>query len=318
MERGIDAMSENIAQVGAQGTSTLRNTNSSSSGGSVSTRAWRAPKVSTVITHVLIIGLGLVMLYPIAWMVMSSIKPNNMIFSNTSLIPAQVTFEHYINGWKGVAGVPFWRFFLNSFVICAISVVATTASCALAAYAFGRLNFFLKGFWFAIMLISIMLPAHVTTIPRYILFNEFGWINTYLPIIVPKLLATEAFFVFLLVQFIRGLPRDLDEAATVEGCGQTGIFFRIILPLSKPALVTTALFTFLWTWDDFFNQLLYLYTPKMYTVPLGLRMFVDNSGNSNWGAVFAMSVLSLIPCFILFFSLQKYFVQGIATTGIKG
>jgi len=275
-------------------------------------------RLSAPLTHILILLVGIVMLYPILWMIVSSFKPNNMIFSNTSLIPAAVTIEHYGAGWKGVAGVPFWRFFVNSLVISGLSVIATTASCAMAAYAFARLKFFMKGIWFAIMLISIMLPAHVTTIPRYILFNNLGWIDTYLPILMPKVLATEAFFVFLLVQFIRSIPKDLDEAATLDGCGQIGIFFRIIVPLSVPALVTTALFTFLWTWDDFFNQLLYLYTPRNYTVPLGLRMFVDNSGNSNWGAVFAMSLLSLVPAFVLFFSLQKYFVQGIATTGIKG
>lgn len=281
-------------------------------------RAIQLPRISTLLVHIVIALIGLVMLYPIVWLAVSSFKPNNMIFSNTSLIPTQLTVEHYIKGWKGVAGVPFWRFFLNSFLICTISVAATVISCSMAAYAFARLDFFMKKVWFGIMLISIMLPAHVTTIPRYVLFNNFDWIDTYLPIIVPKALATEAFFVFLLVQFIRGLPKDLDEAATVEGCGPIGVFFRIIVPLSVPALVTAALFTFLWTWDDFFNQLLYLYTPVKYTVPLGLRMFVDNSGNSNWGAVFAMSILSLAPAFVLFFSLQKYFVQGIATTGIKG
>lgn len=285
---------------------------------SLPARAIQLPRISTLIVHILVVLIGLVMLYPIVWLAVSSFKPNNMIFSNTSLIPTQVTAEHYVNGWKGVAGVPFWRFFLNSFVISTFSVAATVISCSMAAYAFARLEFFMKKVWFGIMLISIMLPAHVTTIPRYVLFNNFGWIDTYLPIIIPKVLATEAFFVFLLVQFIRGLPKDLDEAATVEGCGPIGVFFRIIVPLSVPALVTTALFTFLWTWDDFFNQLLYLYTPASYTVPLGLRMFVDNSGNSNWGAVFAMSILSLLPAFVLFFSLQKYFVQGIATTGIKG
>jgi multiple sugar transport system permease protein len=188
----------------------------------------------------------------------------------------------------------------------------------MAAYAFGRLKFSLKPLWFGIMMISIMLPSHVTTIPRYMLFNSFGWVGSYLPIVVPKFLAVDAFFVFLLVQFIRGLPKELDEAATIDGCGKAGIFFRVILPLVGPAVVTTALFTFLWTWDDFFNQLLYLTVPSSYTVSMGLRAFVDASGTSNWGAVLAMSTLAVIPCFILFFTLQKYFVRGIATTGIKG
>jgi multiple sugar transport system permease protein len=135
---------------------------------------------------------------------------------------------------------------------------------------------------------------------------------------MPKLFAADAFFVFLLVQFIRSLPKDLDESALIDGCGKFSIYLRIIMPLSAPALITTVLFTFLWTWDDFFNQLLYLNSPSIYTVPMGLRLFLDSSGMSSWGSMFAMSVLSIVPCFILFFSLQKYFVQGITTTGIKG
>jgi multiple sugar transport system permease protein len=169
-----------------------------------------------------------------------------------------------------------------------------------------------------VMLVTMMLPSHVTTIPRYVLFNRFGWINTFLPFVVPKMLATDAFFIFLLVQFIRGLPKELDESAVIDGCGKFTIYLRILMPLTVPALITTVLFTFLWTWDDFFNQLLYLTRPELFTVPLGLRLFLDSSGISSWGSLFAMSVLSLVPCFILFFSLQKYFVRGIATTGIKG
>jgi len=189
----------------------------------------------------------------------------------------------------------------------------------MAAYAFARLKFAGRGFWFAIMMITLMLPGHVTLVPRYILFNTFGWVGTYLPILVPKFLATDAFFVFLLVQFIRSLPKELDEAATIDGCSQVGVFTRIILPNAVPALVTTALFTFLWTWDDFFNHLLYLTKPETFSVSRALRTFVGDAGAvSNWGGALAMSTLSMIPAFILFFSLQKYFVQGITTTGLKG
>jgi len=275
-------------------------------------------RIRIAATHGFIIALGLVMLYPIIWMMLSSFKPNNMIFSNTSLWPRVFTLDNYIKGWKGYAGISFGRFFGNSLFICAVAILGTVTSCTMAAYAFGRLRFALKGLWFGIMMVSIMLPSHVTTIPRYILYNSFGWVGTYLPILVPKFLAVDAFFVFLLVQFIRGLPKELDEAATIDGCGRTGIFFRIILPLVGPAMVTTALFTFLWTWDDFFNQLLYLTNPQSYTVSLGLRSFVDASGESNWGSVLAMSTLAMVPSFIIFFSLQKHFVRGIATTGIKG
>ena len=274
---------------------------------------------SIILTHIFIITLGITMLYPVIWMVVSSFKPNNMIFSDTGLIPKAFTIHNYISGWKGYAGVTFGKFFFNSMFLCITAVAANLITCTMAAYAFGRLKFFGKNFWFGIMMITLMLPAHVTLVPRYILFNTFGWVGTYLPLLVPKFLATDAFFVFLLVQFIRGLPKDLDEAAIIDGCGKVGIFFRIIIPLAGPAMVTTALFTFLWTWDDFFNHLLYLTSPESYTVSRALRTFVGDAGAvSNWGGALAMSTLAMLPSFILFFSLQKYFVQGIATSGIKG
>jgi multiple sugar transport system permease protein len=280
-------------------------------------------KTTTVIrhtlTHLFIIALGLMMIYPILWMVISSFKPNNMIFSDPGLIPKALTIENYISGWKGYAGVSFGRFFANSLLMCAGAVIGNLIACTMAAYAFGRLKFSGRNFWFAVMMVTLMLPAHVTIVPRYILFNTFGWVGSYLPIIVPKFLATDAFFVFLLVQFIRSLPKELDEAAIIDGCSQVGVFLRIIVPLAVPALVTVALFTFLWTWDDFFNHLLYLTNPPIFSVSRALRTFVGDAGAvSNWGGALAMATLSMVPPFILFFSLQKYFVQGITTTGLKG
>lgn len=275
--------------------------------------------VRHTLTHLFIIVLGLLMIYPILWMIVSSFKPNNMIFSDPGLIPKAVTIENYISGWKGYAGVSFGRFFANSLLMCIGAVIGNLIACTMAAYAFGRLKFAGRDFLFAVMMITLMLPAHVTTVPRYILFNTFGWVGSYLPIVVPKFLATDAFFVFLLVQFIRSLPKELDEAATIDGCGKFGVFMRIIVPLATPALVTTALFTFLWTWDDFFNQLLYLTNPPIFSVARALRTFVGDAGAvSNWGGALAMGTLSVVIPFILFFALQKYFVQGITTTGIKG
>lgn len=272
-----------------------------------------------LMTHLFMITLGLVMIYPVVWMIVSSFKPNNMIFSDTSLIPDKVTVDNYITGWKGYAGTTFQRFFTNSLVMCAVAVIGNVLSCSMAAYAFARLDFAGKRFWFAIMMATLMLPTHVTIVPRYILFNTFDWVGTYRPIIVPKFLAVDAFFIFLLVQFMRGLPKEIEEAAIIDGCSKVGVYWRIILPLSAPALVTTALFSFLWTWDDFFNHLLYLTTPEDFTVSRALRTFVGDAGAvSNWGGALAMSTLSIIPAFILFFSLQRYFVQGISTTGIKG
>jgi multiple sugar transport system permease protein len=258
------------------------------------------------------------MLYPVLWLIAASFKESNTIFGDPGLIPKAFTLENYIQGWKGIGIVGFGTFFKNSFLISVICVAANVVFCSLTAYAFARLKFFGKNFWFAVMLITMMLPSHVTTIPRYIIFRNFGWIDTFLPIVVPKFFANDSFFIFLIVQFIRGLPQELDESARIDGCGKLSIFLRIIMPLTIPALITTMLFTFLWTWDDFFNQLLYLNSPVKYTVSMGLRLFLDASGMSSWGSMFAMSVLSLIPCLVLFFSLQKYFVRGIATTGIKG
>ena len=268
--------------------------------------------------NIFILVLGFAMLYPILWLIGASFKPSNMIFTDPGIFPKAIDMSNYSEGWKGIGIVGFGTFFRNSFTICFLSALGNVMFCSLTAYAFARLNFAGKKIWFAVMMLTLMLPAHVTTIPRYIMFRSFGWINTFLPIVVPKFFATDAFFIFLLVQFIRGLPKDLDESAFLDGCSKFGIFARIIMPLTLPAIISTVLFSFLWTWDDFFNQLLYLTSPNRYTVPMGLRLFLDASGKSSWGPMFAMSVLSLIPAFILFFSLQKYFVKGIATTGIKG
>jgi multiple sugar transport system permease protein len=273
---------------------------------------------NAVLKHLVVSLLGFIMLYPVLWLLGSSFKPNNMIFSEIWLWPKEWAFENYTSGFSGVQGNPFYKFLINSVIVSFGSVIGNVISCSMAAYAFARLNFRFKTIGFGLMLMTIMLPHHVTLIPQYMLFHKFGWINTFLPLIVPKWLAVEGFFVFLIVQFIRGLPKELDEAATIDGCGPIQIYWRIILPLSFPALITTAIFTFLWTWDDFLSQLIYLSDVSLYTVPLGLRLFLDSSSQSNWGAMFAMSVLSLLPCFVIFIVCQKYFVEGIATSGIKG
>ncbi len=275
-------------------------------------------RIYAAVSNMFIIILGVGMLYPVVWLIAASFKESNTIFSDPSLWPRAFTLRNYPQGWRGIGIVTFGTFFRNSFLISGLSVLANIIFCSLTAYAFGRLKFKLRRFWFTVMLLTLMLPNHVTTIPRYVIFRSFGWVDTILPFVVPRIFATDAFFVFLLVQFIRSLPKELDESAYIDGAGKLGIYLRIVLPLTVPALVTTMLFSFLWTWDDFFNQLLFLNSPQKYTVPMGLRLFLDSSGMSSWGPMFAMSVLAIVPAFILFFSLQKYFVQGIATTGIKG
>ncbi|MCR8943173.1 carbohydrate ABC transporter permease [Streptomyces bacillaris] len=279
-------------------------------------RALLALRGQKLVTHAALILFGLAMLYPLLWMVSSSLKPEEVIFRDQGLIPTSLTFENFAEGWTAMRH-SFGHYFLNSAFITAGAVVGNLVACSLAAYAFARLEFPFKRLFFALMLGSIMLPLHVLIVPQYILFSEIGWINTFLPLIVPKFLATDAFFVFLMVQFIRTLPRELDEAALIDGAGHWRIFSRIIIPLSMPALATTAIFTFIWTWNDFLSQLIFLTDPDMHTVPIALRQFLDSSGESSWGPMFAMSVLALGPIFGFFLAGQKYLVRGIATSGLK-
>jgi multiple sugar transport system permease protein len=273
-------------------------------------------RIRPVVIHIALAAAALVMLYPVIWMVVSSLRPGNEIFREPGILVKDLRIENYRLGWNALTE-PFTRYLLNSAAVVFGAVLGNLVSCSMAAYAFARLEFVGKKFWFAIMLLSIMLPIHVVIVPQYILFSQLGWINTFLPLIIPKWLATDAFFVFLMVQFIRGIPRELDEAARIDGCGRAGIFLRVILPLMVPALATTTIFTFIWTWNDFFSQLIYLTDPKMYTVPVALRSFVDATAESSWGSMFAMSVVSLVPIFLAFLLGQRFLIKGIATTGIK-
>jgi multiple sugar transport system permease protein len=276
----------------------------------------RRPR-ARLLAHVGLTSAAIVMIYPLVWMLAGSLKPADEIFSDAGLIPSRLVPSNYADGWNGV-GTPFSSYLLNSLIVTAGAVVGNVVACSMAAYAFARLNFRFRRFWFALMLLTIMLPVHVTLIPQYALFLNLGWVNTFLPLIVPKFLAVDAFFIFLLVQFIRGIPRELDDAATVDGCGPAGVYWRIILPLSVPALATTAIFTFIWTYNDFFSQLIYLSDNALYTVPLGLRLFLDQTAGSSWGPMFAMSAVSLLPMFLAFVFFQRLLVEGISTTGLKG
>ncbi|WP_299643013.1 carbohydrate ABC transporter permease [Devosia sp.] len=256
------------------------------------------------------------MLYPLLWMLSASFRPENEIFTSTSLWPSEWSIESYFRGWTGLR-IGFGTFFLNSLIISVLCIIGNLATCSLAAFAFARLEFWGRPFWFAMMLGTLMLPYQVTLIPQYVLFHNLNWVNTFLPLVVPKYLAADAFFIFLMVQFFRGIPKELDEAAQMDGCSPWRIYWKILLPLSTPVLATAAIFTFIWTWDDFFGPLIYLSDIRTYTVQLGLRTFVDSSAESDWGGLFAMSILTLVPVFVFFLFFQRLLIEGIATTGMK-
>ncbi|WP_344744025.1 carbohydrate ABC transporter permease [Nesterenkonia aethiopica] len=272
--------------------------------------------VKATVKHIVMIAASLAMIYPLLWMLVSSLRPNEAIFREPGILLTTLEFNNYVQGWNALSH-PFSHFLWNSAIVVFASILANLIACSMAAYAFARLDFKFKIPMFAAMLLTIMLPVHVVIIPQYILFSNLGWVNTFLPLIVPKILATDSFFIFLMVQFIRGIPKDLDEAARIDGAGHIRIFFQVILPLMVPALATTTIFTFMWTWNDFFSQLIFLTSPDMYTVPLALRAFIDSTGESNWGGMFAMSIISILPLFLIFLFGQRFLIKGMATTGIK-
>ena len=272
--------------------------------------------VAAAAKQIAVLAVAIVMLYPILWMIASSLRPQSEIFTNMGLVVTNPVWENYAAGWHALS-YPFGRYILNSLIIVVFAIVGNILTCAMAAYAFARLNFRFRGVLFGFMLLMLMVPIHVIVIPQYIMWNSLHLINTFVPLILPKFLATDGFFTFLFYQFLRELPRDLDEAAKLDGAGHIRIFFQVLLPLMKPAIGTCAVFTFIWTWNDFFSQLLYLTKPDMATVLIALRTFIDAQSQSSYGPMFAMSVVSLIPLFLVFTFGQKYLVQGIATTGGK-
>ena len=275
--------------------------------------------INKTIYHVLVFGFGLLMLYPLIWMFMSSFKDTNTIFTTaTQLIPEKFTLANYANGWKGFAGISFATFFKNSLFVTIVATIGTLVSSALVAYGFSRCQFKGKKILFAAMMASMMLPGQILMVPQYLWYQKLGWVGSFAPLIVPYCFAVQGFFVYLMMNFIDGIPRELDEAAKIDGCSYYGIFGRIILPLMVPSLITGGIFSFMWRWDDFMSALLYINDATKYPVSLALKLFSDPGSSSDYGAMFAMATLSLIPIVLIFFIFQRYLVEGIATSGLKG
>jgi multiple sugar transport system permease protein len=275
--------------------------------------------IGKVIYHVLVCGIGLIMIYPLVWMVMSSFKKTETIFTTAGqLFPTPFVLENYANGWKGFAKITFATFFKNSLFVSIIATIGTLISSALVAYGLSRCKFLGRRVLFVAMLLSMMLPAQVLMIPQYLWYQKLGWVGSFKPLIIPYFFAIQGFFVYQIMNFIDGIPRELDEAAKIDGCSYYGIFGRVILPLISPALITCTIFSFMWRWDDFLSALLYINESAKYPVSLALKLFSDPGSSSDYGAMFAMASLSILPAVVMFICLQKYLVEGISTSGLKG
>ena len=272
-----------------------------------------------IIYHVLVMFGAFIMVYPLLWMILSSFKPTETILPTaTQLIPTKWTLSNYATGWKGFMGYTSATFFKNSFFIAALSTFGTLISSAFVAYALQRLKFKLNRFLFVLVLATMMLPPQILMIPQYMWFRHLNWVGTFYPMILPYFFAIQGFFVYLIMNFIGGIPKELDEAAKIDGCSYFSIFFRVILPLITPALITSAIFSFIWRWDDYLSALLYVTKADMRPISLALKLFNDPSAGSDIGATLAMSTLSIVPATIIFLFFQKSLVDGIASTGIKG
>lgn len=273
--------------------------------------------MGTVLFHLFVAGLGFIMIYPLIWMIFSSFKESSLVLKTVGqLFPSEWRLDNYINGWAGFGNTSFATFFKNSFIVTIFTVVGNVLASAMAAYGFSRIRFKGRNIWFICMMITMMVPSQVLMVPQYVLFHSLGWVDTFLPLIVPEW-GGRAFFIFMMMQFIAGIPKDLDEAAMIDGCGRVRMFWNIIVPLIVPSMATSAIFSFYWKWDDFMGSLLYLNSPKNYTVSIALKLFCDPTAVSDYGAMFAMCVLSLLPVIILFLFTQRYIVEGIATSGLK-
>ena len=261
---------------------------------------------------------AVVMLYPLLWLIGASFKTNAQIFTEAGFWPDSFSFSAYAKGWKTSTEYTFLTYFLNSFAIVVPRIIVTVISCVLVAYAFARFEFFGKKLLFSIMVGTMMLPLIVLRLPQYLMFRELGWLDTYLPLILPSAFATDTFFVFMLVQFLRGIPRDMEEAAMIDGCNAAQLLWHIIVPLLKPAIISVVVFQFIWTMNDFMGPLIYLASVEKYPVSLALKMSIGATEEVEWANVIAISVVALVPSVAVFFMAQKHFIEGASSSGIKG
>lgn len=277
--------------------------------------------VSTLLRYIILIVVGIIMVYPLLWMISATFKVNNEIFSGIGLIPKKVTFSGYVNAMKDYAGdIDIVKAMINTYSYVIPKVVFTVISATITAYGFGRFQFRGRNLMFAVLMSTLFLPQVVLNVPQYIMFNKFDWIDSslYLPLIVPTLFAVDTYFVFMLIQFMRTIPKELEEAAKIDGCNVVQILVKIISPLLKPAIVSCALFQFMWSSNDFMGPLLYVKTPSNYPAAIFVKLSMDADTGFDWNRVLAVSLISIIPSLVVFFAAQNTFVEGIQAGGVKG
>ena len=278
-------------------------------------------RISTFLRYFILIAVGLIMVYPLIWMVGATFKTNNEIFSSAWFIPKEPTLSGYENAMKSYGGdIDLIKAMLNTYSIVIPKVIFTVVSATVTAYGFARFEFKGKGILFAVLMSTLFLPQVVLNVPQYIMFNQFGWINhpLYLALIVPTIFATDTYFVFMLIQFLRNIPKELEEAAKIDGCNSVKTLWYVIVPMLKPSIVSCALFQFMWTSNDFMGPLLYVNTPAKYPASIFVKMSMDADTGFEWNRVLAMSLISIIPSLIVFFLAQDSFIDGIAAGGVKG
>ncbi len=281
-------------------------------------RTLRREKISAWIRYTILLFVGLLMLYPLAWMFSASFKPNHEIFTTLGLWPTHATWDGFINGWKTGTEYTFGHYMLNTFKYVIPKVILTIISSTVVAYGFARFEIPWKNFWFGTLIATMLLPSTVLLIPQYLMFREMGMLNSYMPLYLPVAFATQGFFVFMLIQFLRGVPRDMEEAAQIDGCNSWQVLWYVVVPILKPAIISVALFQFMWSMNDFIGPLIYVYSVDKYPIALALKMSIDVTEGAPWNEILAMASISILPSIIVFFLAQRYFVQGVTSSGIKG
>lgn len=277
--------------------------------------------ISTILRYLVLIVVGIFMVYPLVWMVGATFKTNSEIFSSINPIPGSPTLQGYVEAVKSSGGnINIWKAMLNTYSYVIPEVILTVVSSILAAYGFGRFNFKGKGAMYSLMMAMLFLPQVVLNVPQFMLFNKFGWVGSrlYLPIIVPTAFATETYFIFMLIQFLRGVPKELEEAAEIDGCNVVQRLTKVVIPMIMPAIVSCALFKFMWASNDFLGPLLYVKSPDKYPATIFVRLSMDSDNGFNWNKVLAVSLISIVPNILVFFAAQNQFVEGISAGGVKG